>query len=271
MERNWKRSAALPFVSLDIETMPDSEGLAPYWNDPDVVPQFELPAALADGPKIGNLKDPEKIAAKEREYEARVRVLEEGFAAEQAKRLSLNPFTAQVVSIAIYRPGIAMRFSQRAQSERDMLKAFFDWVLGRAGEIQPIVTQNGRRFDCRVLWARAILLEIVPPGDLEVIRTAWMGAPWKTEAFHRDLMDYYGVNLALLVKRFLGREKGDEGTRISELVAAGKWEAIELYNMDDAQDTYDLAVLAGAVKPPAGYQVVKGHRPSRAVQNVEEF
>jgi len=199
---------------LDIETIPDVV-------DESLIPQ----------PKYGNTKDPKKREIIDATFK------ETGL----IKTMSTDPFLCQAASIALYNPDKQIIYSQRNMSEKEMLTKFFEYIFPIPSH--KIITQYGRKFDCKVLWARSVLfnMENVPVN----IYYLWLRARWKTESTHVDIYEHYEKPLDFIAKRVLNEDKGDEGSRMVELVKSGKWDEIESYNMDDSRMAYKLAARAG--------------------------
>lgn len=111
---------------FDIETVPDESLL------PELRPEVAL----------GNLKDPVKIAAKQKEWEG------EG----QIKKMSVSPFMCQIVSIQAWSSEDGY-IDAGSNKEADML-AFIDKAMY---DHQVIVGHNIIGFDLEVVKARAMI------------------------------------------------------------------------------------------------------------------
>ena len=129
--------------AFDIETIPDPERLAAM-PEPDA--------------KLGNLKDPDKIAEKI----ARAK-------AKQAEDAALNPESGRVAACGFgYSDGkcdtllLTRPFDDAA--EATLIGAAFA-IISR----HQLITFNGYAFDLPFLWKRAVILNVDPPLPLSFI------------------------------------------------------------------------------------------------------
>jgi 3'-5' exonuclease len=143
--------------TLDIETIPNLTIMS------------RMPAPEV---KLGNLKDPEKIA--EKQAEAREK---------QIADMGLSPLTARVLCAGVFNDdGAACKImaEQTDDEERELL----DWIFTLLAKPEArIVSWNGKGFDLPFLFRRAALLQLpvnCPPLD------AW--ARKYDESRHVDLM-----------------------------------------------------------------------------------
>jgi len=212
-------------IALDIETManPDAVALMP---EPDV--------------KTGNLKDPDKIAAKIAEAKA-----------EQAEKAALDPLTARIASFAAVGGSVvepeAKEFVQVIQeatdmAERDLIQGIFA-ILGT--ESVRIVTWNGIGFDLPMIYKRALILGVDPANFGAPPLSAWTKRYAADK--HYDLMQIWGgwrdyVKLDTVAKLVLGANKVEfDVTKIAELVATEEGSAeLAEYNLQDTRLTWEL-------------------------------
>ena len=132
-------------IFFDVETGPLSEAeLA------TMVPPFD-PAEV----KVGNLKDPEKIAAKLAEAEANHR-------REYIERAALDPLTGRVVAI-----GLLFENSEFAvighDDEAQTLREFWEVCRGEMGRIHRMIGFNTHLFDLPFLIRRSFKHRIEVP------------------------------------------------------------------------------------------------------------
>jgi DNA polymerase elongation subunit (family B) len=181
--------------------------------------------------------------------------------AELEQQLSLYPFTARVVCIAMLNAD-----SQRGQvlytaedfaeegneaapvefvpcvDEAEMLTAFWDVAV----HYDSIVTFNGRGFDVPFIYLRSALLNV------PITRKDWLGYRYQTDP-HCDLAEqftFYTVsgrdgaakrfNLDFYCKAFgidSPKSHGVSGMDVNRLLAAGETRAIAEYCLRDVQAT----------------------------------
>lgn len=204
----------MKYIAFDIETMPD---VAQINNlpEPDVA--------------TGNLKDPEKIAAKVAEAKK-----------EQIGRMALSPLTGEIASAAF--------FSNNRQDvvfgELQILEATWQHIM----DGNKLVTFNGKSFDVPFVFKRGII----------------HGLKWATipnmkryvdkyrAVQHIDVMEEWcafgeRIKLGTLSQLLLGQTKLDfDFAETPELLKTEEGRAkIAEYNIQDAYLTYRLAERMG--------------------------
>lgn len=211
-------------IAIDFETIPNPDALA-------MMPEPEV--------KLGNTKDPDKVAAK----------IEEAKAA-QVEKAALDPLTARIASYAI----VGETGGERSEycevidaaanddAERAIVQAVMQ-VLG--GEETRLITWNGIGFDLPMLYRRALILGVDPRDFRAPPLTAWTSR-YKTDR-HYDLMQIWGgwrdfVKLDLVAAMVLHTRKVEcDVTTIKDLITTDEGRAkLEEYNLQDARITYDL-------------------------------
>jgi 3'-5' exonuclease len=176
--------------------------------------------------------------------------------AEAIQRLSLTPFTACVVAIAMVNPdshqGKVFYDSPERKSgysddglvefcpcnEEEMLREFWKTIA----RYPQFVTFNGRSFDCPFLLLRSATLGIKPSRNLMPYRYNW--------SEHCDLMEqltFYGAmrkfSLDFYCKSFgikSPKENGITGLEIGKLHAEGRFKEIAEYCLGDVRATTEL-------------------------------
>ncbi len=147
--------------AFDIETIPNSS-LLDHLPKPDV--------------KIGNLKDPEKIAAK-------IKAAED----EQKGQMALSPMWGRVFCYVLHdgEESIRMICDEDEENEIYLLEELFNKMYGIT-----ICTWNGNSFDLPFVFKRAAILGI----DLERFRVPplphWVKR-YRTDGQHIDLMQVW--------------------------------------------------------------------------------
>jgi DNA polymerase elongation subunit (family B) len=180
---------------------------------------------------------------------------------ELARQMSLYPFTAQVVCIAMLNAEscrgkvlfVAEDFEEQTAPEGSVeFVPFADEfeLLGQFWEIakryDSIVTFNGRGFDVPFVYLRSAVLNV------PVTRKDWLGYRYQTEP-HCDLMEqltFYGVsgrdgaarrfNLDFYCKAFgieSPKSHGVTGMDINQMMAEGKHREIAEYCLRDVHAT----------------------------------
>lgn len=215
-------------IALDIETVPDpnlSEDLRPVC-------------------KLGNLKDTAKIEAKIAEYQG---------GEAQNKAMSVSPYMNKIVCASIYEDKDSkwnLSIGLRDGSEKELL----DFVYHSLHENQfPVVVGNNiRKFDIPTIHFRMLM-----NGMKESAGVIWRRYLSRDSKYSNvvDLYDYFpqpdnprfGMSLGWLAPRILGEEKGDEGSRMIELVSEGKWQEIEDYCLTDSRQEFEIADWLGLV------------------------
>lgn len=208
--------------SWDIETIPNVDLI-------DSLPEPEV--------ALGNVKDPEKISAKIAEAKQK-----------QIDKMALSPFYGRICSFATFGANgglykTIMEISDAAEIEivSEMLELF---QIGEEGT-NLIITWNGYNFDFPFVYLRAALLKIPLPPNCPSLRY------WQKKFSnnpHCDMMQELSgwgkekmCGLDEAGKRFLGKSKTPHDfTKFIELIKSGKGDEIGIYNLGDAETTYEL-------------------------------
>lgn len=204
-----------PSLCFDIETSADKTALA-------TMPEPEV--------ALGNLKDPEKIAAKI--AEAKVK---------QVERAALDPFTSRVLAIGMIRvplldkedgelvPAdvlVRERIEDQDKAERILIQALWSTLIGKYKG--RAITFNGAGFDIPYLVTRCLILHIRPP-KIETV-------PWKVAEPGADHWDLYQTlktvdacgdhprKLGFYVDRFLPTMQRDYPADLNKTDFASQWE-----------------------------------------------
>lgn len=181
---------------------------------------------------------------------------------ELERQMSLYPFTAQVVCVAMVNAdsgrGQVLHLADDFESEdegevkfvpfadeSELLHDF--WELAR--RYDRIVTFNGRGFDVPFLYLRSAMLGV------DITRKDWLGYRFQTEP-HCDLAEqltFYGVsgrdgaarrfNLDFYCKAFgieSPKAHGVTGMDVGALLAEGRFREIAEYCLRDVRATTDL-------------------------------
>jgi predicted PolB exonuclease-like 3'-5' exonuclease len=207
--------------AFDIETIPNLDMV-------DRLPEPEV--------KLGNLKDPVKIAEKCAEAKQ-----------NQIGSMALNPFYGRICSYAIWNEEVQEystvdEISDAAEIEtiRNALECF----CFTATTTPSVITWNGFGFDLPFLYKRAAILKIELPVGCVGLQY-WMKkyshhphcdlerelSNWDTKRIKLD--DAAGV--------FLSEKKLDHDfSKFIELINTGKSSEIGIYNLKDSEITYRL-------------------------------
>ncbi len=192
-----------------------------------------------------------RYAQKERDPEAK-REKEE----EAIRYLSLYPFTAAVVTIAMFNVDTGKTLvlyndsgeeerifdeksiKYKSLSEKEMLKTFWSY----AKQSKQIISFNGKQFDIPFLMLRSAMNKIKPTKN-------YIKNRYETKE-HIDLIDkftFMGLtrkfNLDFYCKSFgikSPKASGITGMDIKELYRSGKVKEIAIYCADDVRATYEL-------------------------------
>lgn len=136
------------FIALDIETAPNAL-MIDHLPEPDV--------------KTGNLKDPEKIAAKIDEAKA-----------SQVSKMALDPLYARIICASVVSDDISQTRMACELDSDDVERSIVEWILEILGEDQVrLVTWNGVGFDLPMIYKRALCLGLVPSHYGAPPLTAW--------------------------------------------------------------------------------------------------
>ena len=137
-------------IFFDIETGPLAEAELAA-----MVPPFD-PAEV----KMGNLKDPDKIAAKLAEAEA-------GHRREFVERAALDPLTGRVVAIGLLFEDRSLQTATFAvighDDEAAILREFWNTCRGEMGRVNRMIGFNTRLFDLPFLIRRSFKHRIEVP------------------------------------------------------------------------------------------------------------
>ena len=195
---------------------------------PDVETYLEPISAPA------NYKDPEKIAAYEREERAK-----------QIERAALDVDLGQIICVGIYFGGVSSVVSGRDWAEVSMLENLWQ-VWGRL-DSPMLVTFGGLNFDVPLLLRRSLYLGIKAP---------YISCDRYRQPQQIDLMSILSMDgklkwrgLQFYLNR-LGYPHGGPditGAEIAERYAAGDWAAIEQHCRMDVDATKWLAERIGAI------------------------
>lgn len=204
----------MKYVAFDIETIPDVTQI-------NNLPEPEV--------ATGNLKDPEKIAAKIAEAKK-----------EQIGRMALSPLTGEIASAAF--------FSTEKQSvvfgELEILEKVWQTIMSG----YTLVTFNGKSFDVPFVFKRGIIhnLEWATIPNMKKYVDKYRAVQ------HIDVMEEWcafgeRIKLGTLSQLLLGQTKLDfDFAETPELLKTEEGrEKISEYNMQDAYLTYRLAQRMG--------------------------
>ena len=206
--------------SLDIETIPNSSMV-------DKLPEPDL--------KLGNVKDPEKIAAKEAEAKQK-----------QIESMALNPFYGRVCSYATAGDFDSVRCigADDDEEEKILIECILNDLSNSTTENVTVITWNGNSFDLPFVYKRAMILGVNLPSGCQ-------GLSHWTKRYsmypHCDLAkvvvnwtnDYVSLNNASVA--FLGEQKDDADFRLfPQMIADKNLDLLKQYNKKDAQLTWDI-------------------------------
>jgi hypothetical protein len=136
--------------------------------------------------KLGNLKDPEKIAAK-------VLEAEKDFA--EGKKAALDSLQAQIVLIGYAVDDGPVKHLEGEES--DILKAFWQAVAPRGWDVEANIIAHNMRFDGNMLVHRSWLNGVIPPANLIADLTRYDPRHWKDTMVHWNLGDRHAKNRKL--------------------------------------------------------------------------
>ena len=207
-------------VALDIETIGNPEAVA-MMPDPDV--------------KLGNTKDPAKIAEKLAEAKA-----------AQSDKAAIDPLTARVATYAVvdtdgneYVESIA---AINDAGERALIQSIFS-VLSNDGV--RLVTYNGIGFDLPMIYKRALILGVSPANHGAPPITAWTKR--YSNDIHFDLMQIWTgwqgfAKLDTIAGIVLGAKKIEfDVTMIADMLATDEGrKKVEDYCLQDTRLTINL-------------------------------
>lgn len=211
-------------VAIDIETMANPDAVA-------LMPEPEV--------KTGNLKDPDKIAAKLAEAKANM-----------LDKAALDPLTARIACYALVgaiQPGENGEFvdviaTMDDDGERSLIQSIFP-VL--AADDARIVTWNGIGFDLPMIYRRALILGVDPANYGAPPLSAWTKRYVSDR--HYDLMQIWGgwkdyTKLDAVAGIVLGRKKIEfDVTNIGAMVQTEEGRAkLTEYCVADTRLTWEL-------------------------------
>ena len=216
---------------FDIETapLPEAELAA-------MLPPFD-PAEV----RTGNIKDPDKIAAKIAEAETNHR-------REFAERAALDPLTGRVLAVGILQN--AERGSRNAEfrviahdDEAALLREFWQACRGEMGRVNELIGFNSNAFDLPFLFRRSWKHRVPVPFGLR------RGRYWSEQSI--DLRDAWQLgdrqargSLDAIAKHLGVGAKNGEGKDFANLWASDRAKAIE-YLRNDLELTARVAEVLG--------------------------
>jgi 3'-5' exonuclease len=230
-------------VIFDIETGP--------------LPEAELavmaPPFDAAEVKVGNLKDPEKIAAKVAEAEAAHR-------REFIERAALDPLTGRVVAVGLLEWGVrsaecgmrdwAFRIIGH-EDEATILRAFWDVCRGEMGRINQMIGFNTRLFDLPFLIRRSFKHRVEVPYGIR--RGRYWGEEMVDLREEWQLGDRQARGSLDTIARHLGvGQKNGCGEDFARLWQTDREKAIA-YLRNDLELTARIAQALGVVEAAAAY------------------
>ena len=228
-------------ILFDIETgpLPESELAA-------MLPPFD-PAEV----KTGNIKDPDKIAAKVAEAEANHR-------RDFIERAALDPLTGRVVAIGLLKlaphPGPLPRAEREKSSEFHVighedeaatLREFWETTRGEMGRINQMIGFNSNSFDLPFLIRRSWKHRVPVPFGIR------RGRYWSDEMV--DLRDAWQLgdrqargSLDTIAKHLGVGAKNGSGADFAKLWQSDRAKAVE-YLRNDVQLTAKVAEVLGVL------------------------
>ena len=220
-------------IVFDIETapLPESELAA-------LVPPFD-PAEV----KTGNLKDPEKIAAKLAEAEVNHR-------RDFIERAALDPLTGRVAAIGLMENAeCGMQNAEfriiAAEDEAEMLQEFWDATRGEMGRIHQLIGFNSNSFDLPFLIRRSWKHRVAVPFGIR--RGRWWGDEMVDLRDEWQLGDRQARGSLDAIAKHLGiGAKNGHGADFAKLWQSDRAKAVE-YLRNDLELTARLADVIGAL------------------------
>jgi predicted PolB exonuclease-like 3'-5' exonuclease len=205
-------SEDMNYIVLDIETIPD----------------HDISKDLRPEVKLGNLKDKEKIEAKQAEWE------ENG----QVKAMSVSTLMNKIVSIQMWSSkydDFVKELQDLDNDEESMIKVFWDVVQSH----DVVVGHNILGFDLPTILNRSMILGIEPTKifnmpryrnyplyDTMQILAGWDSSKWK--------------GLDWLCQRLGIEGKTHDGSKVYRLCQEGKIDEIHEYCRNDVRMTMEL-------------------------------
>lgn len=213
-------------IFYDIETGPlPEEELLPL-----------LPPFGPDQVKVGNLKDPLKIAEKLREAE-------ESHRRAFFENAVLDPLTARVLAIGLLYSGSGKFLVIDHEDEADMLEEFWNATRGEMGRLHRMVGFNSNTFDLPFLIRRSWRHRVPVPGGLR------RGRYWSDEFV--DLRELWQLgdrqargSLDSIAKHLGVGAKNGNGAGFAKLWLSDRVKATE-YLHNDLQLTARVAEVLG--------------------------
>lgn len=208
-------------IAFDIETIPN-QSIIDRLPEPDV--------------KTGNLKDPDKIAAKVEEAKA-----------VQIERMALDPLTGRICCAAFYGETEETQFVKCIEATNDETETALIQAILTFLSIEDIrlITWNGIGFDLPFLFKRAMILNIDPRNHACPPLSAWTKR-YSTDK-HIDLMQVFGgwrdfVKLDAVAGLMFGQNKDEiDVTRLAEIMQTQEGrKQIETYCLRDTELTYRI-------------------------------
>jgi len=206
------------------------------------LPEIELAALLPPFDpaevKTGNIRDPDKVAAKIAEAEAAHR-------RDFFERAALDPLTGRVLAVGVLYPDSREFFIIGDDDEAQILREFWNLTRGEMGRINHMVGFNTHLFDLPFLIRRSWKHRIQVPLGIR------RGRYWSEEMV--DLRDDWQLgdrqargSLDAIAKHLgLGQKTGD-GKAFSQLWQANRAEAVA-YLRNDVELTAKIAHVLGVV------------------------
>lgn len=235
----------MAMIFFDIETGPIS--------DPELssmTPPFD-PAEV----KTGNLKDPEKIAAKRAEAEA-------NHQREFVERAALDPLTGRVLAVGLLSPQGEFRLIGH-EDEAAILREFWGACCGGTSGINRMVGFNTHTFDLPFLIRRSFKHQVAVPAGIR------RGRYWAEEMV--DLREEWQLgdrqargSLDMIARYFGIGAKDGNGRDFAKLWQTDRARA-EAYLLKDLELTARIAGRLGIVEPR--FRVVQ-ESPTPGDQNV---
>lgn len=197
--------------------------------DIETVPDENLPVDLRPTAALGNLKDPVKIEAKQKEWEG------DG----QVKKMSVSPFMCQIVSIQAWSSEEGY-IDVGSYDEADMLK-FIDRAMY---DHQVIVGHNLIGFDLEVIKARAMITEY--DDKQGGIHKMGQARRYANHPFFDTMQELAGWDrdkwkgLDWWCNRLGISGKTNHGSNVYQMWKDGKRDEINAYCRDDVKATKEL-------------------------------
>lgn len=215
-------------IIYDIETgpLPESELAA-------LMPAFD-PAEV----KVGNIKDPDKVAAKIAEAEANHR-------RDFEEKAALDPLTGRVLAIGLLYPDDGEFVVIAHDDEAVTLREFWEMTRGEMGRVNQMIAYNSRLFDLPFLMRRSWKHDIQIPLGIR------RGRYWSDEMV--DLRELWQLgdrqargSLDAIAKHLGVGTKNGNGADFAKLWQSDRTKAID-YLRNDLQLTSKVAQALGCL------------------------